>query len=283
LSVNFIMPRISKVAWKRTTSRNRFLIKGIERYGRSAMYHKTGQWAKKIKEWKVVPKPKKIFKPLEKAFQNKTRKILPKKPRYYPESGLIVPPPSQKKSKRHLYASSGEEQGKPIPKTKTVRKRKNPLRKSLIPGTILILLSGRFRGKRVVFLKQLDSGLLLITGPYKMNGVPLRRVNQAYVIATTFRLPIQHKLPATISDQTFKKEKKKKAKKTEADFFANKGGEKSKKGKKPKKTLSDTRKQDQKTVDGPLIKSIKKVPLLKHYMGSRFSLARKQYPHLLKF
>lgn len=155
---------------------------------------------------------------------------------------------------------------------KTVRPQK--LRKSLVPGSVLILLAGRFRGKRVVYLKALEDSTLLVSGPFKINGVPLRRVNSRYVIATSTRISLKGLDLSKYNVAYFAKEKQAKSKKSEADFFKEAGS---------KKVIKAERIQDQKTVDKFLITEVKKTPLLKQYLGASFSLKNGDKPHAMKF
>jgi large subunit ribosomal protein L6e len=91
----------------------------------------------------------------------------------------------------------------------------------LAPGTVCIVLAGRFRGKRVVMLKQIND-TILVTGPFKINGVPLRRINPAYVIATTTKVDLTKASGLSLDkfdEAYFKVKKEKKGKSTEEEFF----------------------------------------------------------------
>ena len=61
--------------------------------------------------------------------------------------------------------------------------------------------------------------LWAVVGPFKINGVPLRRVNQAYVIATSTKVDISAVSAEKFDDKYFTKEKKKKKNKGESEFF----------------------------------------------------------------
>ena len=68
----------------------------------------------------------------------------------------------------------------------------------------------------------LDQGVLLVTGPFKVNGVPLRRVNSRYVIATSTKVDLKGVDSKTVdkvgTKEYFAREKKDKKKGEEAFF-----------------------------------------------------------------
>merc|ERR1711953_976161 len=149
------------------------------------------------------------------------------------------------------------------------------LKSGIVPGSILILVAGRHRGKRVVFLKQLESGLLLVTGPFKINGVPMRRVNQKYVLPTTTKLDIKVELPERVNDEYFSR----------IELNANEGQNEGEifQTKKQVYAPSSERKEDQKIVDAAIVSAAKKVPYMVNYLSANFALRNGQNPANMTF
>lgn len=175
--------------------------------------------------------------------------------------------------------TSVPERAIPLRPKKCFKDHRRRLRASITPGTVLILLAGRHRGKRVVFLRQLASGLLLVTGPLKLNGCPLRRVAQSFVIATKTRVDISAiRLPERINDTYFRRAKlvSKKSSKS-SDPFA-----------RPTAAYQvvEERREDQKAVDAQVMSAIRGSAdgrLLTDYMKSLFCLKSGQKPHEMVF
>merc|ERR1712179_441310 len=216
---------------------------GVVRFGRSSMYHK-----------------KAIYKFVEKkvggAKNGGTRMVRVKKlANDYPTAA-----PDAKRATASCFKSHARK-----------------LRASIAPGVVAIVLAGVHKGKHVVVLKQLASGLLVVTGPMSLNGCPTRRINQRFIIATKTKIDISSvKVPENIDDAYFARVKAEKSKKGGDIFDA----------KKEEYKPSDQRKADQAAVDKQVlaaIKSNKEALLLKQYLKSSFALSKGQFPHNMVF
>lgn len=201
-----------------------------------------------------VAKPvvEKITKPIGGEKNGGERTVIVKKgPKWYPADDIKRPVPSRK----HIH-------------------KPTKLRSSIKPGSVLILLTGANRGSRVIFLKQLASGLLLVTGPYSVNRIPLRRVDQRYVITTSTVIDVSGVDVAKIDDPYFKREKGSNMSvvmETDEGPGAKKGG------------LTEEKIADQKAVDAILVPIIEKEPLMSSYLKSKFTLKKGQHPHEMNF
>lgn len=238
---------------------------GIMRFSRARMFGKKAVYIKK-KYFKTTKstKPAKALYVVKKIGGDKNggeRKVLIKKPKSLMDPVQVSTRPKLGENSKKLF-----------------KNHPRHLRPSLTPGTVCIILVGPHKGKRVVFLKQLQSGLLLVTGPHKLNGYPLRRINQIYVIATKTKIDLTGvQIPEHLDDKYFSRGKKLNKKATEGDIFSSK---------KQEYVVSEQRKTDQKLVDKLVMTQIKKSAdksFMKSYLRSLFQLHKNQYPHSMVF
>lgn len=134
----------------------------------------------------------------------------------------------------------------------------------------------------------------MLTLGLRLNGVPLRRVSQAYVIATSTKVDITGvSIPESVNDAYFAKAKAAKSTK-EGEFFGE-GKEKKafpeekkseqKVGSPPHWTLQDRDCQltPRKSVDSALLSAISKVEHLSRYLKASWGLSKGDRFHELKF
>merc|ERR1712186_83406 len=133
--------------------RNYALESGVDRFGKTKTYHKKAvyKFVKKTTPKKAADtKPTFVEKPVKGDKNGGKRMVRVKRLR------SDVP----------TYVRPGRGTSKQF-----FSKHARSLRPSLQEGTVAIVLAGAHKGKRVLVLKQLASGLVLITGPMKLNGV----------------------------------------------------------------------------------------------------------------
>jgi len=257
------------------------LVRGVPRK-QSRLERISGR--RKLPKKKAKPSGAPKYKYTKEEFMDPNRKIViqKKQKKKYPKKYVKITKPMfwQLGEKPKLYNAI-----KTRAQIKSVRLCK--LRKSLTQGTIVILLSGKNMGKRVIFLKQLQkSGLLLCCGPKRANGYSMRRVPQSYVIATEKKVDLKRADLSRLDEVT-------------DEYF-----ETHKKFNKNREWLTMVQKRNfiateenpewkphpiykcnelERLINKEVWKCIKPHIRLRHYLNSRFRLQHNDRPHLMRF
>ena len=125
------------------------------------------------------------------------------------------------------------------------------------------------------FLRLNNNNFTFYLGPYTVNGVPLRRVNQKYVIATKTKVPIDGVNVGAVDDKLFAREKRAKKIGEEKLFDVN--------AEPTKNDISPERKKIQTAIDTQLTANISKVEMLSAYLKAKFTLSKADKPHAMVF
>jgi len=174
----------------------------------------------------------------------------------------------------------------PVPNLNTPRKavyKQVKLRASVTPGTIGILLKGNQRAKRVIFLKQIDSGLLLVCNP--VNQCAPRTIDHKFFLATKMKVDVSGiQIPEEMNHTFFhNKRAERKAYLKALRKSSILGGDKPEKKVKaltPEKLAVNKKLEDQLTA---LIEAHPEGAIFKKYMRSLFKLGPRDYPHKMQF
>jgi len=193
------------------------------------------------------------------------------------------------------------------------------IRPSIVPGRVAIILTGKYIGRRVVVLKNLQSGLTVVGGVSSLNRVPLKRISPSYLIATSLKIDlaaanatkILEDNKEHINDALFAREFKRvqRAAPTAAERKARSEKRATDGPRKQSVVLVTPRKSTEvpsklarrepvdrkqsakylqrtaieKALDTALVSEVDKTPYLRDYFRGRFELTAGQYPHNLKF
>jgi len=169
---------------------------------------------------------------------------------------------------------------------KELKLKQMRLRKSIQPGVIGIVLKGDQRAKRVVCLKQIDSGLLLVCNP--VGDVAPTTVYHQLFLATKMKIDVSGvKIPEEMTHEYFHNKRQERRDYRKALKKASVLGEDRPKMRKspedkmtPERLAINKKLEDQLT---PLITGHPEGETFVQYMKSLFSLGANDYPHRMKW
>lgn len=126
----------------------------------------------------------------------------------------------------------------------------------------------------------MPSGLLLVTGPYSVNKVPLKVIHRRYVISTQAKIDVS-KVKVSVQDDYFPQGRKSQKK----SIYRQSVSYSSKQDKKihSRREPTDIEVKTQQQVDQQVMSALEKVPQMADYLKSMFTLKTGEFPHLMKF